>query len=165
MYTFSQNEIQSLKKIFKEELSLYKVHIGKFNHIPIVKDEKKIEHILNSYTIEKMISILEKYENKYNYKLLSKNGDKYDLANMIFHLYIDPFFYNTPFEILPKYTLFDLSGFSFRQIIYICKQYNIDLHSFITIRPGKSIDFSKDITPDQRRNFIEICKSMNIVIL
>jgi hypothetical protein len=165
MLTFSQNEIQSLKKIFKEELSLYKVYIGKFNHVPIIKDSKKIDEIINKYTIDQMLEMLKLYETKYYYKLPSKNGDKYDLANMLFYLYIDPFFYNTPFEILPKYTLFDLSGFSFRQIIYVCKQYNIDLHSFITIKPGKSIDFSKDITPDQRRNFIEICKSMNIVIL
>ena len=158
---FSQNEIQMLKKIFKEELNLYKVHIGKFKHIPIIKDDKKIEDIINSYSIEKMLSILEKYESKYNYKLSSKNGSKYDLATMIFYLYFDPFFYNTPFEILPKYTLFDLSGFSLRQILYVCKQFNINLRSFIT---DKTIDLSKEITSDQRRNFIEICKSMNIIL-
>jgi hypothetical protein len=164
MYLFSQKEIQFLKTLFKDELNSYKVYIGKFKHIPIQKNEKQIEKIIDSNTEEQMLSILKKYETKYNYKLLSKNGDKYDLANMIFHLNIDPFFYNTPFELLPKYSLFDLSGFSLQQILYICKQFNIDVNSFMIYSNSKIIDFSKEITSDQRRNFIEICKNMNIVL-
>ena len=165
MHTFSTSKIQSLKKLFQNELKIYQVHLGKFNHVPIVKDSKQIEHILNSYTIEEMLAIIEKYETKYTYKLPSKNGDKYDLANIIFQLYIDPFFYNTPFEILPKYTLFDLSGFSCKQIYYVCKQFNINSNYFNGEHSTKVFDFKKGITPDQRRNFIEICKSMDIIIL
>ncbi len=165
MYTFSTSEIQHLKKLFQNELKMYQVHIGKFTHTPIQKDDKQIDKIINTHSIDEMLAIIEKYEKKYNYRLPSKNGDEHDLATIIFHLNIDPFFYNTPFEILPKYTLFDLAGFSCRQIYYICKQFNLNPNYFNGEYSTKVFDFTKGITADQRRNFLEVCKKIDIVIL
>ena len=156
MVRFTLEEIQYLKHLFYYEIYEYKVHIGNYVHPVFHKDNKLINNLIENHSLEQLLNILFTFEQKYKYILPSKNGKKEDLATMIYNLNHDPFFYNTPFELLPKYSLFNIETYPVTYIKYICKQFNID---FDQLKCKNS-----NITSIQRLNFISICKKLNIII-
>jgi hypothetical protein len=113
--------------------------------------------------LAEMLHILSNYESKYNYRFKSKSGDKEDLAKMIYNLFFDPFYYSTPFEILPKYTLFDLDNISCKNVVHICKQFNINSND-LKNDENDIINLKYEITPIQRRKLILILKDLNKVV-
>lgn len=164
MLRFSQYEYEQLSKLFEEEIKAYKVIIGKYRHpsVPIKTSDKKYNEILERYTLSDMLYMLSTYESKYNYRFKSKAGDKEDLAKMVYNLYYDPFYYITPFEILPKYTLFELDNMSSKNILFVLKQFDLNCNDLKNDQ-NDTINLKYGITPIQRRKFILILKNMNKV--
>jgi hypothetical protein len=165
MLRFSKFEYDQMTMLFEQEIKSFKVIIGKYRHppVPVKTSDKKYNDIIEKYTLADMLYMLSTYESKYNYKFKSKAGDNEDLAKMIYNLYYDPFYYCTPFEILPKYTLFDLDNMNSKNILFVLKQFNINPND-LKNDESDIINLKYEITPIQRRNFILILKNMNKIV-
>jgi hypothetical protein len=166
MNRFANYEINYLREQFKNEIDTYKVVIGKYKHtpIPVKTSEKDIENLLFKYSENDMMNILNNFEKKYNYKLIVNNCDRESLAKMIYNLSFDPFYYKTPFELQPKYTIYEIENMSSKSVLIVCKQFNID-PSKLKSDENDKLNLEYVITAVQKRKFIQILLSLDKILI